>query len=219
MTSPAFVARRTRPAIIHTSSKSSRVRFANRDPGGYSATDGRCDVIGASQSVEAPEQTTRWMFQTFILDLLTSLYANETNREWSGRLPAARVRDRSSGPRHGDARACSGATAICRGDRGIVTGVTPAAPDEDDVVAVSRYLCIHFPHKLSKLLLDLAHTPAIVAELTEVIGPNVKMMQSMLFITAPVPRSPDGMGRLRDRFVGTSRRPGVANRPTGPAYG
>jgi phytanoyl-CoA hydroxylase len=47
-----------------------------------------------------------------------------------------------------------------------------------------RYLCIHFPHKISPLFREIARTPSIVDSLTEVIGPNVKMMQSMLFIKA-----------------------------------
>jgi ectoine hydroxylase-related dioxygenase (phytanoyl-CoA dioxygenase family) len=46
----------------------------------------------------------------------------------------------------------------------------------------ARFLCIHFPHKLSALArATLAH-PRIVPVLTKLIGPNVKCMQSMLFI-------------------------------------
>jgi phytanoyl-CoA hydroxylase len=82
-------------------------------------------------------------------------------------------------------RARAEATAICRGDRGAIEGVTPAADDEDDVAVISRYLCIHFPHKLSELFLELGRNPTIVRQLTEVIGPNIKMMQSMLFVKAP----------------------------------
>ncbi len=75
------------------------------------------------------------------------------------------------------------ATAICRGLRGPIDGVAPVAGDSDDSV-LRRYLCIHFPHKLSPLLRDVARLPAVVDVLTQVIGPNVKMMQSMLFIKA-----------------------------------
>jgi phytanoyl-CoA hydroxylase len=77
------------------------------------------------------------------------------------------------------------ATAICRGQRGAVDGLVPAGADEDDAAVVRRYLCIHFPHKLSSLLRDVAGLPAVVDALTDVIGPNVKMMQSMLFFKAP----------------------------------
>ena len=47
---------------------------------------------------------------------------------------------------------------------------------------LAAYLAIHFPHKLSdRFRAALAH-PRIVEALTTLIGPNVKCMQSMLFI-------------------------------------
>jgi phytanoyl-CoA hydroxylase len=76
----------------------------------------------------------------------------------------------------------SEATAICRGQRGSFDGLVPAAHGESDADFLRRYLCIHFPHKISPALLALARLPAAVDILTSVIGPNVKMMQSMLFI-------------------------------------
>jgi len=72
--------------------------------------------------------------------------------------------------------------AICRGERGEVDGVVPAGAREEDDDVLRRYLCIHFPHKISPIARDLAALPAAVDVLTDVIGPNVKMMQSMLFI-------------------------------------
>lgn len=45
-----------------------------------------------------------------------------------------------------------------------------------------KYLCIHYPHKVSGVALDVMKDPQIVEALTSVIGPNVKSMQSMLFI-------------------------------------
>jgi len=73
--------------------------------------------------------------------------------------------------------------AICRGS-GAVKGVTPAGPQETDADVLSRYLCIHFPHKVSPLMLKYLKHPRIVDGLTKLIGPNVKSMQSMLFIKA-----------------------------------
>ena len=73
---------------------------------------------------------------------------------------------------------------LCRGERGPIKGVTPAALGESDDDVMRRYLCIHFPHKLSQAMHAALALPAIVDVLTSVIGPNVKAMQSMLFIKA-----------------------------------
>jgi phytanoyl-CoA hydroxylase len=75
-------------------------------------------------------------------------------------------------------------TAICRGERGDIDGTTPARPGEADDDMLARHLCIHFPHKISPAMLALARHPEVVDVLTGVVGPNVKMMQSMLFIKA-----------------------------------
>ena len=76
------------------------------------------------------------------------------------------------------------AAEICRGSRGAFRGLTPAAPAETDLAIMRRYLCIHFPHKISPSMYAMLAHPAIVEVLTQVIGPNVKCMQSMLFIKA-----------------------------------
>lgn len=82
------------------------------------------------------------------------------------------------------ARAREEATAICRGLRGDIEGVQPASVRDADPEVLRRYLCIHFPHKISPLLRQVAVLPDIVRALTSIIGPSVKMMQSMLFIKA-----------------------------------
>jgi phytanoyl-CoA hydroxylase len=74
------------------------------------------------------------------------------------------------------------AVRICRGELGAVDGARLAAANEPDERVVREYLCIHFPHKLSDLMRDTLAHPAIVDALTGLIGPNVKAMQSMLFI-------------------------------------
>ena len=85
------------------------------------------------------------------------------------------------------------ALKLCRGDFGTIqyglSGVEGedkkpadlARPGTDDEV-LRRYLCIHFPHKVSTAAREAVTNPRIVEGLTAVIGPNVKAMQSMLFI-------------------------------------
>ena len=76
------------------------------------------------------------------------------------------------------------AVRICRGELGEIRGAGPAGADETDDEVLGRFLCIHYPHKMSELMLATMRHPAVVAALTGVIGPNVKAMQSMLFIKA-----------------------------------
>jgi ectoine hydroxylase-related dioxygenase (phytanoyl-CoA dioxygenase family) len=71
---------------------------------------------------------------------------------------------------------------ICRGELGAVDGVQPPRTDEPDDRVVRRYLCIHFPHKLSALMRGMLAHSVVVDALTQLIGPNIKAMQSMLFI-------------------------------------
>jgi phytanoyl-CoA hydroxylase len=81
------------------------------------------------------------------------------------------------------------ALRICRGDYGQITyghndgpeSDAPSAPESDEEV-LRQYLCIHYPHKLSAAAERALHAPKVVDTLTSVIGPNVKAMQSMLFI-------------------------------------
>jgi ectoine hydroxylase-related dioxygenase (phytanoyl-CoA dioxygenase family) len=71
---------------------------------------------------------------------------------------------------------------ICRGELGEVEGVERAGADEPDEQVVRRYLCIHFPHKLSALMRRTLAHPVVVDALRQLVGPNVKAMQSMLFV-------------------------------------
>jgi ectoine hydroxylase-related dioxygenase (phytanoyl-CoA dioxygenase family) len=72
--------------------------------------------------------------------------------------------------------------SICRGQRGQVKGLPPYFPDESEDEVIQRTLCVHFPHKISETMYDFLAHPVIVDVLTQAIGPNVKCMQSMLFI-------------------------------------
>ena len=73
-------------------------------------------------------------------------------------------------------------THICRGDRGELPDHPKAVPTEPDDSVLSRFLCIHFPHKCSEVMERAIHNAPTVKALTTIISPNVKCMQSMLFI-------------------------------------
>jgi phytanoyl-CoA hydroxylase len=75
--------------------------------------------------------------------------------------------------------------AIGRGARGQVRGLCGDAAGLSDDEVCRRYLCIHHPHKLSPLMRDALFNPRLVAALGALIGPNVKCMQSMLFVKGP----------------------------------
>jgi ectoine hydroxylase-related dioxygenase (phytanoyl-CoA dioxygenase family) len=76
----------------------------------------------------------------------------------------------------------SEAVAVCRGNRGDFTGILDLSPDLTDDEVIRHYLCIHFPHKLSPIMKKYLAHPVIKDVLTGVIGPDVKCMQSMLFV-------------------------------------
>lgn len=71
---------------------------------------------------------------------------------------------------------------ICRGQLGHVRGLPPVLPTDSDDDVIQRTLCVHFPHKISEVMYDFLAHRTIVDVLTRVISPNVKCMQSMLFI-------------------------------------
>ena len=73
---------------------------------------------------------------------------------------------------------------ICRNEAGSVQGIGPAAPDETDAEVLARVLCIHFPHKISAVMHRVMSHPSLVNVLARTISPNVKAMQSMLFVKA-----------------------------------
>ncbi|MGF1450273.1 MAG: phytanoyl-CoA dioxygenase family protein, partial [Opitutales bacterium] len=79
--------------------------------------------------------------------------------------------------------------AICRGQRGEVyleshEAVDTDYADLDDDAVIRQFLCLHQPHKISEVMRRNLGHPAIREVLTGVIGPNVKCMQSMLFVKA-----------------------------------
>jgi len=71
------------------------------------------------------------------------------------------------------------AVQICR-HTPLPNGAVLTEASDDDVLR--SFLCIHYPHKISPLAEAALHEEQIVEALTAVIGPNVKAMQSMLFV-------------------------------------
>lgn len=76
-------------------------------------------------------------------------------------------------------------TAIFRGERGYVEGMLPVEPNESDSEVLKKYVAIHFPHKISQVIHGFLFQQRIVDVLVKIVSPNVKCMQSMLFVKGP----------------------------------
>jgi phytanoyl-CoA hydroxylase len=71
--------------------------------------------------------------------------------------------------------------AIALGERGEIAGAEPRDGRSDEAL-VGDILAIHMPHKISPLMRAAMAHPAIVPILTALISPNVKAMQTMVFV-------------------------------------
>jgi len=76
-------------------------------------------------------------------------------------------------------------TAIFRGERGHVDGMLEVAETESDIDVLKKYVAIHFPRKISPVIHSTLFNKKIVEVLTNIVSPNVKCMQSMLFVKGP----------------------------------
>ncbi len=74
---------------------------------------------------------------------------------------------------------------IFRGKRGNIEGMLPVDDSETDADVLKKYVAIHFPHKISPVILKYLSHKKIVDILTYIVSPNLKCMQSMLFVKAP----------------------------------
>jgi phytanoyl-CoA hydroxylase len=73
---------------------------------------------------------------------------------------------------------------ICRGEypeAGLEA--LPGTLSEEEVLA--RYLCIHHAHKVSQPVMQMMKHPRIIELLTQLIGPNIKALQSQFFVKGP----------------------------------
>src|SRR5690606_6225195 len=74
---------------------------------------------------------------------------------------------------------------IFRGERGIIDGLLAVDEKASDDEILKKYVAIHFPHKISPLIKRTLSHHNIIEVLAHILGPNVKCMQSMLFVKAP----------------------------------
>jgi phytanoyl-CoA hydroxylase len=74
--------------------------------------------------------------------------------------------------------------AVALGERGAIAGAEPRGGRTDDAL-VGDILAIHMPHKISPLVRAAMAHPRIVPILTSLISPNVKAMQTMVFVKRP----------------------------------
>jgi ectoine hydroxylase-related dioxygenase (phytanoyl-CoA dioxygenase family) len=58
-------------------------------------------------------------------------------------------------------------------------------PSDSDSAVLARHVALHFPHKRSPEVRDWVHHPWVAAVLAAVLGPDVKVVQSMFFIRPP----------------------------------
>src|SRR5581483_9781726 len=58
---------------------------------------------------------------------------------------------------------------ICRGEAGDVRGLEPGPAGEADDAVMRRYLCIHFPHKISEVMLNYVRHPRTSEVFTKLI--------------------------------------------------
>jgi phytanoyl-CoA hydroxylase len=75
--------------------------------------------------------------------------------------------------------------AIFRGERGYVDGMLPVEANDNESEVLKKYVAIHFPHKISKLIHAFLFQQKIVDVLVNIVSSNVKCMQSMLFVKGP----------------------------------
>lgn len=74
---------------------------------------------------------------------------------------------------------------IFRGQRGLIEGLVPLNGQETDEEVLGKYTAIHFPHKISVPIHQSLFHKGVIDILTRIVSPNLKCMQSMLFVKAP----------------------------------
>lgn len=74
---------------------------------------------------------------------------------------------------------------IFRGRRGKVEGMIEVEESISDEEVLKKYVAIHFPHKLSPVIYEMLFHRGVLDVLKGIVGPDIKCMQSMLFVKGP----------------------------------
>ena len=74
---------------------------------------------------------------------------------------------------------------IVKGKNGAIEGLLPNTELLSDEQVLKQYAAIHFPHKISSLIKDHAAHPRTAEILSALVSPNMKCLQTMLFMKAP----------------------------------
>ncbi len=74
---------------------------------------------------------------------------------------------------------------IVQGKKGAIDGLLPEAEELSDEEVLQKYSAIHFPHKISSLIKDYAANKSVATILSNLVSPNMKCLQTMLFMKAP----------------------------------
>ncbi|HXD76181.1 MAG TPA: phytanoyl-CoA dioxygenase family protein [Puia sp.] len=74
---------------------------------------------------------------------------------------------------------------IFRGKRGTLDGLLPVSEGLTDEEVLKQYVAVHFPHKISPVIREYLTHRGVTTVLSHIVGPNVKCMQSMLFVKGP----------------------------------
>lgn len=73
-------------------------------------------------------------------------------------------------------------TAVCRGERGPLTGLLPSAPGDDEETVLARYVTCHHVHKVSPLYTEFIKDQRLSDAVGMLVGENVKGFASQFFI-------------------------------------
>lgn len=79
----------------------------------------------------------------------------------------------------------SEATDIVSGKCGKIDGTVPLEEKLSEFDILKKYAAIHFPHKISPIMKETASDTKVANYLSVLVSPNVKCVQTMLFIKGP----------------------------------